>query len=270
MEAHEYAPTMSVEKFREVVANSDNIENHQGKESKYTYENVCIVPGGPISLSRVAAVIGDVYVGHQVPKYTTYSEPGEYLDKLVHLCKPHMTIILDEVEHAVYSHSILDVNEDSVVIIDGLTKNLTPSWRTCWVIGPKNLISTLSQSEMGLPVKTLPVATFYIWLDLSNLPNPLNNGLTFFKVLLKEKTVVIPGIFFKASSCRPQQGCMFFFLPAGLDTIKRVLEWAQEEGIITFGHSSISGPREPVSYTTEGLVFLQKDVAVAGFILAAE
>lgn len=46
----------------------------QDKESQYTYENVCIVPGGRAGLSRVAAVVGDVYCGYQVPEYTTYSE----------------------------------------------------------------------------------------------------------------------------------------------------------------------------------------------------
>lgn len=38
---------------------------------------------------------------------------------------------------------------------------------------------------MGLPVKVPPTATFYIWLDLSSLSAPLNNGLTFFEELLK-------------------------------------------------------------------------------------
>lgn len=41
-----------------------NLYNHtyrQGKNSQYTFENVCIVPGGRAGLSRVAAVIGDVY-----------------------------------------------------------------------------------------------------------------------------------------------------------------------------------------------------------------
>lgn len=38
---------------------------------------------------------------------------------------------------------------------------------------------------MGLPVKVPPTATFYIWLDLSHLSAPLNNGLTFFEELLK-------------------------------------------------------------------------------------
>ena len=38
-----------------------NHQYRQGKLSQYTYENVCIVPGGRAGLSRVAAVIGDVY-----------------------------------------------------------------------------------------------------------------------------------------------------------------------------------------------------------------
>lgn len=33
----------------------------KGKASQYTHENVCIVPGGRAGLSRIAAVIGDVY-----------------------------------------------------------------------------------------------------------------------------------------------------------------------------------------------------------------
>lgn len=68
--------------------------------------------------------------------------------------------------------------------------------------------------EMGLPVEVPPTATFYIWLDLSRLSAPLNNGLTFFEELLKvgrlevtddrdcktdseqEKTICVPGLFF--------------------------------------------------------------------------
>lgn len=47
--------------LREAVANLYNVQYRQGKESKYTYENVCIVPGGRAGLSRVAAVISNVY-----------------------------------------------------------------------------------------------------------------------------------------------------------------------------------------------------------------
>jgi hypothetical protein len=47
--------------LREAVANLYNVTYRKGKASQYTYENVCIVPGGRAGLSRIAAVIGDVY-----------------------------------------------------------------------------------------------------------------------------------------------------------------------------------------------------------------
>jgi aspartate/methionine/tyrosine aminotransferase len=61
VDALEYAPTTGVKALREAVANLYNETYRQDKESKYTYENVCIVPGGRAGLSRVAAVVGDVY-----------------------------------------------------------------------------------------------------------------------------------------------------------------------------------------------------------------
>ncbi|KAG6833662.1 hypothetical protein H0H87_002858 [Tephrocybe sp. NHM501043] len=57
----EYAPTTGVKALREAVANLYNVTYREDKASKYTFENVCIVPGGRSGLSRVAAVIGDVY-----------------------------------------------------------------------------------------------------------------------------------------------------------------------------------------------------------------
>jgi hypothetical protein len=47
--------------LREKVAELYNHTYRQGMHSQYTYENVCIVPGGRSGLSRIAAVIGDVY-----------------------------------------------------------------------------------------------------------------------------------------------------------------------------------------------------------------
>ena len=38
--------------------------------------------------------------------------------------------------------------------------------------------------------------SFYIWLDLSPLPPPLNIGATFFEELLKEKVIVVIGLGF--------------------------------------------------------------------------
>ena len=61
LDSLEYAPTTGVKELREAVAHLYNHTYRNGKASQYTYENVCIVPGGRAGLSRVAAVIGDVY-----------------------------------------------------------------------------------------------------------------------------------------------------------------------------------------------------------------
>ena len=121
---------------------------------------------------------------------------------------------------------------------------------------------------VGLEVEIPPVATFYIWLNLKNLPDPINNGLTFFEELLKEKTIVIPGIFFDVNPAHRRNlfnsPCHHFvrlsFGPpledldkgrcssisrstlsnrrcVGIDAIERVLIKANKEGLHTFGHS---------------------------------
>ncbi|KAI0700627.1 pyridoxal phosphate-dependent transferase [Cytidiella melzeri] len=211
----EYAPTTGVKDLREAVAHLYNTTYRQGKRSQYTYENVCIVPGGRAGLSRIAAVVGDVYCSYQIPDYTAYdqmlgafkrlvpvptsleaesryrldldqlrkdiriqglevvlmSNPrnptgqvvrGEELKELVQLSRESGTnLILDEFyswyiypeNEAEFGQSVSsaeyidDVNDDSVVIVDGLTKNWRlPGFRVCWVLGPKNLITALSQS----------------------------------------------------------------------------------------------------------------------------
>ncbi|KAG8858146.1 hypothetical protein FRC20_012059 [Serendipita sp. 405] len=194
----EYGPTTGVKgrlqghsrmALREAVAKMYNETYRVGKSSQYTYENVCIVPGGRAGLSRVAAVVGDVYLGFQVPDYTAYAQSlevfrrlvpiptaleaeknyrldieqvrrdvynqglsvllasnprnptgqliqGDELKELVGLSKSKTTIILDEFYSWYIYHDnpedigksvsgatyIDDVNEDSVILIDGLTK----------------------------------------------------------------------------------------------------------------------------------------------------
>ncbi|GLB34796.1 putative aminotransferase class I and II [Lyophyllum shimeji] len=382
----EYAPTTGVKALREAVANLYNETYRKDKASKYTYENVCIVPGGRSGLSRVAAVVGDVYTSFQIPDYTAYDQvlsafkrlvpvptaldvknkykldieqtkrdiltqglavilasnprnptgqviKGRDLNELVSLAREGTTVILDEFyswyiypeNESGYGKSISsakyieDVNQDAVVIIDGLTKNWRlPGWRVCWVLGPKNLITALSQSgsfldgganhplqlaaiplldparvalekvalqkhfkakrdhvlrrlhELGLDVDLPPTSTFYIWLNLEKLPEPLNNGLVFFEELLKFKTIVIPGIFFDInpahrrnlfhSPChhyvRLSFGPPLEDLDRGLDAIGMVLKKARKakEHI---GHSykkSIDGhPNEDIANVDSSL-----------------
>jgi aspartate/methionine/tyrosine aminotransferase len=300
-DCYEYAPTSGVKELRLAVADLYNEIYRKDKESKYTYENVCIVPGGRAGLTRVAAVIGDVNVGYFLPEYTAYeqmlsvfkrfvpipttleeesqyhidpetirkeisnrglgvivaSNPrnptgqvihGDELAQLVKIARNrHTTLVMDEFYSAyIYgdkpgqtvsvSEYVDDVDSDPVILIDGLTKNFRmPGFRVCWIVGPKSVISSMDSAgsflegganhplqvaaipfldpskfrnealslqnhfrmkrdfvlnrlrEMGFEVRVPPNATFYIWLDLSHLPNPINIGLNFFEECLKEK-----------------------------------------------------------------------------------
>jgi aspartate/methionine/tyrosine aminotransferase len=239
---------------------------------------------------------------------------GKELHDLVKLGREeNLTLVLDEFYSWYIYHEneqdvgkpissaayVDDVDTDPVVIIDGLTKNWRlPGWRVCWVIGPKNLITALSQSgsyldgganhplqlaaiplldpehvarermalqkhfkakrdhvldrleKLGLKVEIPPVSTFYIWLNLDNLPPPLNNGLTFFEELLKEHTIVIPGIFFDINPLRHRNlfnsQCHHFVrlsfgppladLDMGLDAIGRLLKRVRSNGVREVGH----------------------------------
>ena len=43
---------------------------------------------------------------------------------------------------------------------------------------------------LGFKIKHIPDSTFYVWLDLSGLPEPIADGLSFFQACLEEKVIV--------------------------------------------------------------------------------
>lgn len=208
MTGREYGPTAGITPLREAVANLYNAHHRQGKDSKYTWENVCIVPGGRAGLIRIAAVIGNAYLGFFIPDYTAYNEmlslfrnfaaipiplskadnyhinsekvldeikrgtsviltsnPRNPTGKVVSnpeladiqdMCRDRATLIMDEF-YGGYNYTtdcdgtvisaadnVQDVNEDDVLIIDGLTKRFRlPGWRVAWVVGPKDFIKAI-------------------------------------------------------------------------------------------------------------------------------
>ncbi|KAI4766162.1 aminotransferase, partial [Aureobasidium sp. EXF-8845] len=293
----------------EAVANLYNSHHRAGKESQYTWENVCIVPGGRAGLIRIAAVIGNAYLGFFIPDYTAYNEmlslfrnfsaipiplsqqdgyhmhPDKIAEEIARgtsviltsnprnptgqvltnpelaqiqdICRDRATLIMDEF-YGGYNYTsdcdgtvvsaadnVEDVDEDDVLIIDGLTKRFRlPGWRVAWIVGPKEFIKAIGScgsyldggtnvpfqeaaipmleptkvknemralqhhfrekrdyvidrlQSMGFKIPLIPNSTFYLWLDLSSLPEGINDGLNFFEACLKEKVIVVPGIFF--------------------------------------------------------------------------
>lgn len=51
-------------------------------------------------------------------------------------------------------------------------------------------------TKMGFKLDYCPNSTFYLWLNLEQLPEGVNDGLNFFQKCLEEKVIVVPGIFF--------------------------------------------------------------------------
>jgi aspartate/methionine/tyrosine aminotransferase len=351
---HEYSPVVGLRALREKVAALYNYRYRQGKKHQYTWENVSISGGGRIALTRIAASLGNINMGHFLPDYTAYEEllsvfkafvpipilldsscayqasleqvkaeilgrglkalllsnpcnptgqliEGEQLQQWVqHARDYHCSLIIDEFySHYIYDDTMQnstpkmvsaaeyvdDVNRDPVIIVDGLTKNWRyPGWRISWTLAAKDVIQTISSAgsfldgganhpiqrevmqllepehvmqetlalqtcfrekrqyalerlaRMGIIVEVPPQSTFYIWANLSQLPEPLRDGLRFFEAGLEEKVITVPGVFFdvnpekRRTYARFSQYSRISFGPEmselvqGLDALERTIQ----------------------------------------------
>jgi len=70
----EYAPVAGLWELRAAVAELYNRLYRKGQKSQYTAENVCVSGGGRTALTRAAASLGHVNLGHFLPDYTAYEE----------------------------------------------------------------------------------------------------------------------------------------------------------------------------------------------------
>jgi aspartate/methionine/tyrosine aminotransferase len=70
----EYAPVAGLWELREAIAALYNRLYRRGMPSQYTAENVAVSGGGRTALTRAAASLGHVNLGHFLPDYTAYEE----------------------------------------------------------------------------------------------------------------------------------------------------------------------------------------------------
>lgn len=349
-EDHEYAPVAGLWELRDAVADHYNRLYRRGMPSQYSAENVCISGGGRAGLTRVAAALGTINLGHFLPDYTAYEEllglfrlfssipilldphrgydfsleeleeevlgrglgalllsnpcnptgkliGGEELDNWVRLGRSlDCTLILDEFySHYIWNGSpaeataarfVEDVERDPVVIVNGLTKSWRyPGWRVSWTLGPSEVVERLSSAgsfldggasrplqraavplleeehtraevkaiqhtfrkkrdmlverlrAMGVKIERPPDGTFYVWGDVSELPDGMKNGMDFFKQCLEHQIITVPGEFFDVNPGQRRAGrpsrfrnhVRFSFGPpqpsleAGLDRLEKMI-----------------------------------------------
>jgi aspartate/methionine/tyrosine aminotransferase len=70
----EYAPIAGITELRAAIADLYNHLYRRGLPSQYSAENVCVSGGGRAALTRAAASLGHVNLGHFLPDYTAYEE----------------------------------------------------------------------------------------------------------------------------------------------------------------------------------------------------
>jgi aspartate/methionine/tyrosine aminotransferase len=212
---HEYGPVTGQIELRQKVADMYNALYRRDKSSQYTYENVSIAGGGRVALTRIAAALGNINMGHFLPDYTAYEEllsvfkafipipilldsesgykvplaqlrkevlgrglkallisnpcnptgqvmEGNQLKGVVDMAREYQcSLIVDEFySHYIYTgpkegypkmvsaaEYVQDVNEDPVIIVDGLTKNWRyPGWRVSWTVAPKAVINAIASA----------------------------------------------------------------------------------------------------------------------------
>jgi aspartate/methionine/tyrosine aminotransferase len=93
--------------------------------------------------------------------------------------------------------------------------------------------------QMGIGVDAEPAGAFYVWANLSKLPKPLNDGMSFFREGLKEKVIIVPGVFFDVNPgnrrtlgryenyCRISFGPELKKLEIGLNGLEKVIQKAK-------------------------------------------
>jgi hypothetical protein len=81
--AHEYSPVGGLWELREAVAELYNARYRRGMPTRYSAENVAIAGGGRVALTRIAAAIDAVNLGHLLPDYTAYAELLETFDRMI-------------------------------------------------------------------------------------------------------------------------------------------------------------------------------------------
>ena len=72
--SHAYGPIAGETDLRQKVADLYNHFYRRDKESQYTFENVSIAGGGRLALTRLAAALDNINLGHFIPDYTAYEE----------------------------------------------------------------------------------------------------------------------------------------------------------------------------------------------------
>ncbi len=67
---------------------------------------------------------------------------------------------------------------------------------------PKLELMLARVRELGMAIDREPDGTFYAFVSLKNLPEPISDGIDFFRAALERKVICVPGVFFDVNPGR--------------------------------------------------------------------
>jgi len=85
-----------------------------------------------------------------------------------------------------------------------LVRRETAAIREAFLRKRRILVDGLREAGMRLDLE--PEGTFYVWADLSGLPEGLRDGMEFFRAALEEKVICVPGEFFDINPGKRRSG----------------------------------------------------------------
>jgi aspartate/methionine/tyrosine aminotransferase len=184
----EYAPVAGIWELREAIAGFYNELFRRGMPSKYTAENVAVSGGGRSALTRVAASLGNINLGHFLPDYTAYEE----LLSVFRLFSP--IPILLEPERG-YAFSGVDLRRE--VMGRGLSAILAsnPANPTGKVVGGDDLAAWVSVArELDCALILDEFYSHYVWRPDLLAKGGIETAARYVEDVDKDPVVILDGL----------------------------------------------------------------------------
>lgn len=178
---------------------------------------------------------------------------GEELNAYLRIAKQqNCALIIDEFySHFIYENGkpasapvssaeyIEDVNSDSVLIVDGLTKSFRyPGWRMAWALGPKNIIENLGRAASAIDGgPSVPIQKAALPLFESERVDKETKALR--EVFSKKQNIILNSLQENGIVCSPDANSTFYIwadiskLPTPLNNADVFFKEALKRKVIT-------------------------------------
>lgn len=186
----EYAPIAGLPELRAAVADLYNRLYRRGLRSQYTAENVSISPGGRAGLTRLAAALGPMHLGHFLPDYTAYEELLEVFRAFTPI-----PMLLDPERG--YAFSVEDLRREILGLGLGAILFSNPCNPTGKVIAGESLrawVATARQLECTLIIDEF--YSHYIWTDDAARDDPpgLVSAARYVEDVDRDPVIIVDGL----------------------------------------------------------------------------